>query len=109
MTDLCCSPDDAAANLERLRKLQEEVSAEGVTDEELERAKNKITSQVVLQSERPSARLMAVGSGWVQRQSYRTVREVMDSYLSLSKDDVNRALETYPLSPNTTFSIGPTD
>lgn len=109
MTDMCCSPEQAEGNYQRLTELQTTLIKQGITEEELHRAKNKITSQVVLQSERPSHRLMAVGSGWLQRQSYRSVREVIDAYQALTCDDVNAVLARYPLIPNTTFTIGPAE
>ena len=107
MTDICSSPEQAEGNLQRLADLQTVLAQQGITEEELQRAKNKITSQVVLQSERPAHRLMSVGSGWVQRQAYRSVREVLEAYQTLTCDDVNAVLSRYPLSPNTTFTIGP--
>ncbi len=106
---LCCGPDEAAENLQRLRDLQRNVQADGVTAEELSRAKNKITSQIVLQSERSAARLFPVGSGWLQRRRYLSVPEIISAYQSLQLQDVNAILEKYPLTINTTLAVGPLD
>ena len=58
-------------NLERLVKVYRQAEAEGVTAVELEQAKSKIRSRIVLSSERPRGRLFAVGNEWLYRRQYR--------------------------------------
>lgn len=106
-TYMCCQPEDAAENLQRLRDVFVEAETKGITAKELEQAKNKICSHLVLQAERPSSRLFSVGNGWIQRREYRTVREVVDAYRSVSVADANAVLKKYPLTVNTTLCVGP--
>jgi len=108
MTYLCCTPEDTSANLALIAEIQRDVETGGVSDEELAQARSKILSHIVLQSERPANRLFAVGSNWVQRGEYRTVREVLDSYEAVTVSDIVTILEKYPLTANTTVAIGPT-
>ncbi|MDA1180564.1 MAG: pitrilysin family protein, partial [Planctomycetota bacterium] len=77
MSYLCCEPDDASENLQRVLDVQRQVESEFVTAEELELAKNKACSHVVLRAERPSSRMFSVGNGWIQRRSYLTVAETV--------------------------------
>ncbi len=107
MTQLCCAPEDTAENYARIQELLAEAAADGVTDEELAQAKSKIRSYIVLQSERPVNRLFAVGGNWITRRQYRTVREVIDSYLRVSSSDVAAVLKKYPLTEQTTVAVGP--
>jgi predicted Zn-dependent peptidase len=107
MTFLCCAPDEAATNLQIVRDLFREVEHRGVTEEELHRAKSKICSHLVLQSERPSNRLFSVGNGWLQRREYRTVREAVQSYQAVTTRDIAAVLEKYPFTASTTVAIGP--
>lgn len=107
MTYLCCSPEDAADNLTRIREIQHGAEAEGITESELARAKSKILSHIVLQSERPSSRLFAVGTNWMLRREYRTVREIMERYEAVTCDDVAAVLQEHPLTANTTVAVGP--
>ena len=107
MTFLCCAPEQAAENLKGLYKLQQKIQLDGVTEAELEQAKSKIASHIVLQSERPANRMFAVGNHWIQRAAYRSVRDVIDSYQSVTLDEVNQVLNKYPLTTNTTVAVGP--
>ena len=75
MSYLCCAPEAAAENLQRMTRVYEQLERDGITADELELAKNKICSHLVRQSERPSNRLFSIGNGWLQRRSYQTVKE----------------------------------
>lgn len=108
MTYLCCAPEDTSANLALIAEIQRDVEASGVSETELAQARSKILSHIVLQSERPASRLFSVGSNWVQRREYRTVREIMDSYEAVTVPDIAAVLEKYPLTANTTVAVGPT-
>lgn len=108
MTYLCCAPEDTTTNLAVIADIQRDVETGGVSEGELAQARSKILSHIVLQSERPANRLFSVGSNWVQRQEYRTVREIMDSYEAVTIDDIAAVLEKYPLTSNTTVAVGPT-
>lgn len=109
MSVLCCEPDSALENFERLVNLQEQIQRDGVTARELELAQRKISAHVILQSERPDSRLFGVGSNWLQRGEYKTVREVAEAYQRVTLDDVHLALERYPLTRHRTLAIGPLD
>jgi predicted Zn-dependent peptidase len=106
-TYVCCQPEDAAENLQRIRDLMVEAETKGLSEKELEQAKNKTCSHIVLQAERPSSRLFSVGNGWIQRREYRTVREVVDSYRQVSLDDIHAVLKKYPPTNNATICVGP--
>ena len=55
MTFHGATPEQTPANLDRIRELQLEVERDGVSDEELKRAKSKICSHIILQSERTTS------------------------------------------------------
>ncbi len=61
-TYMSCDPEQAEENLRRIRKVYQQAETEGVTQAELDQAKNKINSRVVLSSERPRGRLFTVGA-----------------------------------------------
>ncbi|HEX5104796.1 MAG TPA: pitrilysin family protein [Pirellulaceae bacterium] len=107
MTFLACSPDLAAENLHRLKDLLAQVEAEGVTEEELNQAKNKVCAHVVLSSERPTNRLFQVGNAWLQRRQYKTVREGVEAYRAVTLDDLAAVLKKYPFTTSATVSTGP--
>ena len=107
LTWLSCLPDLAAENLQRLADIVREVEANGVTEEELMQAKNKVCAHIVLQAERPTNRLFAVGNAWIQRRQYKTVREAVEIYRAVTLDDIRRVLKSFPLSRPATVAIGP--
>jgi predicted Zn-dependent peptidase len=107
LTYLSCTPDETAANLERVRAVYEAINREGVTADELETAKNKILSRIVLRSERPMGRLSNLGGNWIYRQEYRSVEDDLDAVRRLTLRDLNDLLAAYPLLQTTTVTIGP--
>lgn len=107
MTFFCGVPELAESNYERLVGLQNKLHNDGVTESELELAKAKIASGIVLASERPENRMFAVGSNWLARGQYLTTREVAECYQRITLDDVNRVARKYPMAPANTLAIGP--
>ena len=107
MTWLGCQPDSTIDNLKRIQDIYAEVNENGVTDVELEQAKNKIASRIVLRSERPMGRLSSLGGNWVYRQDYRSVADDLASLKALTLDDICETLGRYPLGVSTTVAVGP--
>jgi len=102
-----CDPDQAEPNLERVRTIFDDVNRNGVTEVELEQARNKIASRIVLRSERPMGRLSALGHNWLYRQEYRTVAQDLAILREISLSDIRKLLEQYPLGQTTISSVGP--
>jgi predicted Zn-dependent peptidase len=107
ITFLCCAPEEMENNLARLDELEQDVERSGITDEELSLAKNKISAHVVLQAERPSNRLFSIGANWLQRRQYRTVRDSVNAYQAVTRDEVAEVLRKHPLRMCTTVAAGP--
>jgi predicted Zn-dependent peptidase len=106
-TYMSCDPQEAAGNLQRILNVYRRVEAEGVTADELEQAKNKIRSRIVLAGERPRGRLFAVGSDWVYRRQYRSIEADLATVAGITVDDLMAVLAKYPLSHPATVTIGP--
>jgi len=107
MTYLSCDPDCAAENLQRVLDVYRRAEAEGITAAELDAAKSKVRSRIVLSSERPRGRLFSVGSDWVYRREYRTVKGDLDTVAAITPEEVMAVLVRHPLSRSTTVTIGP--
>jgi predicted Zn-dependent peptidase len=107
MTYLSCSPELIAENLALIRGIYDQVQDAGVSEEELQQAKGKVSSRVVLSGERPRGRLFAIGGDWIQRREYRSVRDDLDAVAAIRPDDVSAVLAKYRLTKNTTVTIGP--
>lgn len=107
LTYLCCAPDDAQENINRLRRVQNDFSEEGITQKELDLAKRKIASHIVLSSERTESRMFSVGAQWLVDQPFKSVAEIANIYDSITLEQVNDVIQKYPHQNNMTLVIGP--
>lgn len=107
MTYLSCDPERTAENLKRVLAVYRKVEASGITREELEQAKSKVNSNIVLRAERPRGRLFNVGGNWTLRGEYRSVRDDLETVAAITVEDVAAVLKRYPLTKGTTVTIGP--
>lgn len=107
VTSMSCLPDAFEANMQRIADLFRDAEEFGVTEAELEQAKNKVASRLVLASERPRGRLFFVGPDWVHRREYRSLRDDLDTLAAISARDLAAVLKRFPLTECTTVAIGP--
>jgi predicted Zn-dependent peptidase len=106
-TSFSSEPSRAAENMAMVRGLLHAVQTDGISEAELQQAKNKITSRVVRGGERPMNRMQAVGATWVYLHEYRTVDEELAAYENVSLADIRTVLDKYPLDRVTTLALGP--
>ncbi len=109
MSFVCCTPDEAQQNLGLLRQTQNEFQDRGVTEKELTLAKQKIASHIVLASEKTESRMFSVGAQWLAGHEFKTAQEIAEIYESLTLDDINQAIEDFPLDRSMTLVVGPND
>lgn len=107
MTYLSCMPDEVETNLARMKKVFDDVNRNGVTAHELEQAKNKVASRIVLRGERPMGRLSSLGGNWVYRHEYTSITDDLQIVRDLSLADISRLLEQFPITIYTTVGVGP--
>ncbi len=107
LTYVAGRPEDAASILERVAEMELEIERDGVSDDELERAKTKVCSNLVLHGERPARRMFSIGGQWIQRREYRTIRQAVDEYQAVTIDELNALLKEFPLHNASTLIIGP--
>ena len=107
LTYISCSPETTAENLARIRAIYDSVNRDGIAETELQQAKNKVASRIVLRSERPMGRLSSLGGNWVYRREYRSVEDDLNTVRSLTNGDIRTMLDAYPLGQTTTACVGP--
>ena len=108
MTYLACLPEDTTSCLDQIRTVFDQAQQNGLTEDELLRAKSKICSDLVRHNESPARRLFSVGNNWLQRKAYRTVRETVDNYQRVTLEEMRAVLAKYPLTVSTIVAVGPT-
>ena len=106
-TYLCSNPETAPENLARIAIIYDEVNRNSITFDELEQARNKVASRVVLSGERPMGRLSSLGGNWMYRKEYRTIEDDLADLRSVSLEDIRELLDKYPLGQTTVAGIGP--
>jgi predicted Zn-dependent peptidase len=107
-TFLSCEPEETQANLGRIAEVFKKAMTQGLTEEELTQAKNKVLARTVLRSERPMGRLMSLGFHWTYRRQYLTVEQELEAFSAVSRADLKRVLAEWPLLPMTLVAVGPT-
>jgi predicted Zn-dependent peptidase len=105
---LSCEPSETQANLERIAHVYHDAIKNGVTEDELLQAKNKVLARSVLRSERPMGRLASLGFHWMYRHAYLSVEQELEAFSKVTVDDLRRLLADWPLWPLTIVSVGPT-
>ena len=102
-----CSGEKVPQVLDTVRSIFESVASDGVTEEELRKAKNKILSALVIKNELPMGRLESLGGNWTYLEQYRTVEDDVEAFKAVTVNDVRLVVERYNPGDFTQFSIGP--
>ncbi|TFG47421.1 MAG: insulinase family protein, partial [Candidatus Brocadiia bacterium] len=102
-----CSSGNAEQVLAIVNKIFADISQNGVTQDELRKAKNKILRALVIKNEIPMGRLIDLGSNWLYLGRYRKISEDVEAIKSVTVEDVFSLIEQYRPADFTHFSIGP--
>jgi len=102
-----CSSENKSKVLETIGGIFDSLSKDGITGDELRKAKNKILSALVIKNEVPMGRLVDVGFNWTYLKEYRTVEDDINAIKAVTVDDVQAIIEQLNPGDFTQFSIGP--
>jgi len=106
-TFLACAPDQHVENWQIIQQVLSQGKEIPITELELELAKNKICSGMILGSERPSNRLFSIGNAWTIRRKYETIQSAAENYRQVTLESVQRAFESLANRTGVTVSVGP--
>jgi predicted Zn-dependent peptidase len=104
---ILCDPEKAGEVLQTFKTVIRSACDTGLNDEEIERARRRIASQMVLGAETPMGRLRAVGMDWLYRREQKTPNEALQKILDVRAGDVNAVLALHPFERATTVALGP--
>lgn len=88
--------------MDQLQKIKKDLD-----DAEVERARNKIASSIVLEGEVPLGRLRAVGGQWIYNHEYRSLEHDLQTLAAITPDSLRRLMEEFPFDPMTIVTLGP--
>ncbi len=98
------SHETVGVMLDEMRKL----GAEGVTEDELRRAKVQLKSELVMRGESASARMSALARAWWFERRLITIQELKEAIDAVTRDDIMRLLQRFPPTDRLTIAaIGP--
>ena len=84
-----------------------DAAADNITDEEVERAKNKLATSATLQGESPRGRMTSIGSTWTYLGEYLPLEEELARVMAVTPDDLRRLVADPPFAPKTILRLGP--
>lgn len=85
--------DTARAEMDRL--------IDSVTEDDLERLRNKIATAATLAGERPAGRMDRLGRLWTSLRCYRPLDEELERIRRVTLDELREVHEAFPIRPRT--------
>lgn len=104
---ICCGPENTEKVLDIVADLFADIKNNGVTQGELDAARNKVLSAMTLQSEQPMGRLVNLGFNWVYNKAYHSVTQDVELIRSVTLADVSQLIEELRPERFTQFALGP--
>jgi predicted Zn-dependent peptidase len=103
-----CSSKNTDTVLETVKCIFGSLTNDGITEDELKKAKNKVLSALVIKNELPMGRLTDLAFNWIYSEQYRTIEDDIKAIRAVTVDDIHSLIEEFNPSDFTQFSIGPT-
>jgi len=91
------TPEEAPRVLKLLREELDNLLNEGVYEDELRRAKDKLISGMVLSSESTFSRMRSLANDWMTEGRLVSVEEEIQRVEKVTSEDVMRALHRFPM------------
>jgi predicted Zn-dependent peptidase len=102
------TPEEAPHVLKLLHAELDSLLGDGVHEDELRRAKDKLISNLVLNSESTFARMRALANDWVKEARLISIDEKVERFEKVTTEDVMRALRRFPMREKQVLSaLGP--
>jgi predicted Zn-dependent peptidase len=107
MTFVSCDPERAGEAVEIVRREFRKFRDEGLSDGELQAAKNKIASGATVKGELPMGRMANVGFDWVYRREYVPLAQQIDTLFAVSAEEIVQTARRYDITATTMLALGP--
>ena len=103
---VCCDPE-RASEIEGIMTQVIRSFGDDLTDDEVQRARNKIATAATMSGERPLGRMMGIGGQWLYLGKYRSLDEEIEQLMAVTTDDLRDLLRDYPFENVTTLRLTP--
>lgn len=102
------TPDLAPRCLSAMQSELAHFQSDGVTNDELERAKTKLASRLAMDGESTNRRMLALVDSWLSVGRLETLEEVVEAITSVDGAAIRRLLDRHPLTNNqVVVGLGP--
>jgi len=102
-----CSSSKVSKVLDIVKNIFDSLSKDGISEDELRKAKNKVLSELVIKNELPMGRLVDLGFNWTYLEKYRTIEEDISAIKAVTVDDIHSLIEQFNPGDFTQLSLGP--
>ena len=102
-----CSRENVTKVLDIIKGIFDDLARDGVTEDELTKAKNKILSALVIKNELPMGRLIDLGFNWTYLQKYQTIEDDVEAIKAVTIEDIHSLIEQFRPGEFTLLSLGP--
>ncbi|AQT68955.1 Protease 3 precursor [Anaerohalosphaera lusitana] len=102
-----CDKANVNKVLDIIRDVLAEVHRDGVTQAELDKARNKLLSSMAIRSEQPMGRLVGLGFNWMYLQEYRSLADDVEAIRGVTLQDIDALLAEHSLSEFTQYVLTP--
>ncbi len=110
LMDANTTPEEAPRVLKLLREELDSLLNDGVHEDELQRAKDKMISNMVLSSESTFSRMRSLANDWMTEGRLISVEEEIGRVEKVTTEDVMRALHRFPMREKQVLTaLGPLD
>ncbi|RMF39626.1 MAG: insulinase family protein [Planctomycetota bacterium] len=87
---LCCAPEDAPLVEDTFYQVLQGLAEKPIEHRELNLAKNRIESHLVMSDEYPSNRMFMLGNAWLERGEYLSLEAELQRLAAVQLDDIQR-------------------
>ncbi len=106
-TYIRCSTENVTKVLDIVNGIFQNLSKNGVTEDELTKAKNKVLSELVIKNELPMGRLIDLGFNWNYLEQYITIESEIKAIKDVTVNEIQSLIEKLKPGDFTQLSLGP--
>lgn len=102
-----CGTDNVSKVLDIIRSVFDEIAQDGISQDELRKARNKLLSETVIKNELPMGRLAELGRDWLYLGRYQPIEQDIKNIKAVTVQDIRSLIKEMTPGDFTQFSIGP--
>jgi predicted Zn-dependent peptidase len=102
-----CGSENVKKVLDIINRIFQDVARDGVNEDELTKAKNKVLSELVIKNELPMGRLVDLGFNWIYLKDYFTIENEIKAIKDVTVDDIQSLFRKLNPGDFTQLILGP--